>query len=297
MLDRVDAGLDGRPCGRDPWACAAGGLRSRWASSTRASISAWVTWGESTIGQADSTPPEAMSLITSAPYLTAKRTASRKLSGPDAIPLLRPVSFPKRWRESRGVRVPAASAEGVGRDEHARAGDGARGDPVPQAHVHVVGGAEVADRREAREERLPREFGRADCLLGGGALEVEDFVPEIVGSQIHREVHVAVDEAGEQRRVPEVDDRRARGDGDPSADRLDLRAFDDDHGVRRDGVAAGVKEPLRLQDRDGCGWRLGGGERTGEQAEGDGDEGRERARHGILLRVRRGMLRGFLRSA
>ena len=78
-----------------PWAWAAVFFRSRWASSTMASISAWVSCGVSTSSVRERTPPVAHTLITSAPYLTSKRTASRKASAPLAMPSATPGSLPK----------------------------------------------------------------------------------------------------------------------------------------------------------------------------------------------------------
>jgi hypothetical protein len=150
-------------------------------------------------------------------------------------------------RKAVRVGVAAARPERVGRDEHARPGHRAGGDRVPEAHVDEVVGAEVADGREAGEERAPRKHGRPDRLLGRRAPEVGDGIAEIVGPHLERDVRVAIDEAREQRRVPEVDDGGAGRDGQGAADGLDLRAFDEDHRVGDDGVSMPVEEALRFQ--------------------------------------------------
>ena len=77
-----------------PWACAAVFFRSRCASSTSASISSWVSCGVSTSSDRDSTPPVAHTLMTSAPYFTWKRTASRNPAPPAAMPSAMPGSLP-----------------------------------------------------------------------------------------------------------------------------------------------------------------------------------------------------------
>ncbi len=83
--------------------------------------------------------------MTSAPYLTWKRTASRKLAAPAAMPVgdagLRAEAL---VGEAGVVAVAAARAEGVHRDQHARAGDDAGVDGVAQADVDVVARADVA---------------------------------------------------------------------------------------------------------------------------------------------------------
>ena len=60
-----------------PWQWAAAFLRHRCASSTMAAVSSAVSCGTSTGSLSESTPPDTANLITSAPYLSCQRTASR----------------------------------------------------------------------------------------------------------------------------------------------------------------------------------------------------------------------------
>ena len=67
------------------WACAPTGVSSMVAVSTIAfSSSKEYAWSY-TESPCESTPPEAVTLMTSAPYLTWKRTARRSSSTPSAI--------------------------------------------------------------------------------------------------------------------------------------------------------------------------------------------------------------------
>src|SRR3546814_3693882 len=63
-----------------PCACAATLRPQRCASSTIASISAWLYCGAPTESSSDNTPAVAPNLITVAPYLTCSRTFSRTAS-------------------------------------------------------------------------------------------------------------------------------------------------------------------------------------------------------------------------
>ena len=89
---------------------------------------------------------------------------------------------------------------------------------------------------------------------------------------------MGVDEAGQERRVAEVDHRRApRGHRQPRPHGLDLAPLDDHHPVAPRAIAAAVEQPRGLEDGDGGrrgGRRLLGSGRggEGEQAE-DGRQG------------------------
>ncbi len=95
-LRKVPCSMESTPAwmaifaGRSPWQCAAALRPQACASCTMASISACVSCGLSTGSASESTPPEAMNLITEAPYLICQRTAARHSSAPLQMPCSTP---------------------------------------------------------------------------------------------------------------------------------------------------------------------------------------------------------------
>ena len=98
MLDRVDAGQDRVPRGLVAMAVGGDLLPQAMGLVDKADISSGVSCGVSTSSASESTPPEAQNLITSAPYLTWNRTASRNPAGPWAMPSAGPSSRSRSWR-------------------------------------------------------------------------------------------------------------------------------------------------------------------------------------------------------
>ena len=89
------------------------------------------------------------------------------------------------------------------------------------------------------------------------------------------EVHVAVDEAGEERAVAQVDDRRALGDLRPN--RYDLPVLDDDDLVFLGWRAGAVDEETRLHGDDF------GAHRSESCDQRDGGSDHTAGIHGVLL--------------
>ena len=266
-----------------PWAWAATFLRRRCASSTMASISAWLSCGVSTSSASDSTPPVAHTLMTSAPYLTwyARRrgTGRRRLAMPSPMP----GSLPKEpVGEAGAVAVAAARAEGVDGDQHARAGDDAVGDGVAQPDVDVVARAHVAHGGEAGDQRPARVLGGADGVSGmvrrrssisSWCQSSADSPVRCVWASMSPGSRVASPRSMTPRRREWRRARRAP----------DLPVLDDHHGVAHHGVGAPVEHPLRLQHGDG-----GTDPRVslGVPGPGQRDEGEGEGEHGGAAHAR-----------
>ena len=177
--------------------------------------------------------------------LEAHRRAALLGAVADAVdrPLLRHAS----GRERRPVPVAAGRSEGVHRGEHARTGDQPLVDRVAQADVDVVVGAEVAHGGEAGLERLFRVGRGVERLLGREAQHVVDEVLRPARAELHGEMDMGVHQAGEQRRVSEIDHRGARRHGEAGTRGDDLAALDDHHTVRLAGLARAVEDMRRLE--------------------------------------------------
>ncbi len=123
-----------------PCACAAVFLRRACASSTIASSSACVNCGVSTSSVGESTPPDAHTLIMSAPYLWSSLTAYRAWSAPLITPSNGPDSCPNNPCSEAIFKIAMTSrgAQRVHCDEHARPGNDSICNGVAQAYVDVI---------------------------------------------------------------------------------------------------------------------------------------------------------------
>ena len=187
-----------------------------------------------------------------------------------------------------------AAGDGEGRPggDDARAGDEPGVDVLAEIDGEKGGGADVAHGGEAG---LERGAGVADAEDGVVTVGVVEVVNGIVAIGAAGEMGVAVDEAGKDEVVGEIDDGGTGGDGEGGVfDRADAVAFEDKRDVLT--VVAGVAV------EEVAGFDVGEGGRGGERAErGGGDQEREgseeRTRHGApcwILRSRRDQTAGFM---
>ena len=102
----------------------------------------------------------------------------------------------------------AGGADAVRRRQHARTDGDAGIDGVAQADVHEVHGPDVAHRGEARLERAPCIQGTVERLLGRETHDAVVHEVVVILFELEREVRVRIDKARQQRRIPEIDDRR-----------------------------------------------------------------------------------------
>ncbi len=146
------------------------------------------------------------------------------------------------------VAVAAGRADGAHGDEHPRPLDLAAARGVAQPHVDEGAGAEVAHRREADHQSLAHVDRGVERLLGDRLLEAVKLVLLPVVARLARQVRVRVHEAGQQRRVAEVDHLRARRRLPARARILNPPAHDDDDAGRHHAVAPAVEHPRGLDD-------------------------------------------------
>ena len=167
------------------------------------------------------------------------------------------------------IAVPAGDADGVtGRDDPGPF-DVAAVDRMHQGNVGEVVGADIAHRGEARLDRALRILDAIERFVSRRQAHRKEVEP---GSDLFGEVGMHVDEAGEERRVAEVD---AGGAGRGGTADLD------------DGVAADYDEPVGnyparthiehaggvdRSERRGLAPGRGGGEHGKRRGEGDGSE-------------------------
>jgi hypothetical protein len=145
--------------------------------------------------------------------------------------------------------MPARDAERRARGEDTRTDHVARVDRVTQRNVGVVLRADVADRRDAGQQRLAREVGAHQGASGNRDAVV------VIGRRggVGRDVRVRVDQTGQHGPGREVEhlgpgrDRCRCG----RADRRDPSTFHDDDLVVPYASRGDVHEPARLDDRDG----------------------------------------------
>ena len=131
-----------------------------------------------------------------------------------------------------GVFVAAKNVDGVAADAQARAGDESLIDGV--AHGGVGGarafGAHVALGGEAGHQIVASGERRHDGALRDGFLDGL----QIFGAGMQEQVHVGVDQAGQQSGVAEIDDLRAGRMRDRRADGGDAVALDQNFAGRGD---------------------------------------------------------------
>jgi hypothetical protein len=124
-----------------------------------------------------------------------------------------------------------------------------RGDRVAQADVDRVARAEVSHRGEPGLERRAREPARLEHPLGGLLLERRQLVGGPVQRGLERQVRVRVDQARQQRRVPELDHARIGRNRHAIAGGEDLAGLDD-HDPRPDhAIRLAVVQARRLEGR------------------------------------------------
>ena len=177
----------------------------------------------------------------------------------------------------------AGRADSVDGDQHPRPHGDAGVDGVPQPHVHVIPGADVAHRGEAGIQSSLGVAGGVQRLLRrkAEAVVVESLV--VVVLELEGEVDVGIDEARQEGRVAEIDHPRTRRHRDAVAGRGDRAALDHHDAVVDQPAGDTVEQVGRLQDDrrlrlPELAGRLGGerdGDEREQRAEGDG-EGRSR---------------------
>ena len=185
---------------------------------------------------------------------------------PVGDPLGRPELLDQRsWRSPVSSACPPRAPSAWTADQHPRAGDQPAGDRIPQPHVEHVAAPHVAHRGEPGLEHLPRVHRGLDRLLGQLAAEVVDELLLPVVGRLARQVGVRVDEAGRERRVAQVDDLGAGGDGQVGPDGQDLRPLDQDDpvGLERIHLGLAVEQPRGLDGDDRRRLRLLGQGRGG----------------------------------
>ena len=148
-------------------------------------------------------------------------------------------------RERALIAMAAGRADGVPGCDHARPDDHAFVDRVAQADVLPIAGADVAHGRESRFERPLRIQRRGVRLLDRKTqhLIVESLV--VVLLELAIQMRVCVDEAWQQRRVAEIDDRRVCRHR--TADRRDLVAVDHERAALRELARLAVEQIRRFQ--------------------------------------------------
>ena len=229
------------------------------ASSTTAFISSRVICCAPGSVLRENTPPVAQILMTCAPYLRSRAHAAPAVLvgvGVEGILLLH------RRREIGGVAMAAGRAEAVGRADDARTLDLAFLDRLAQADVVPGIGADVPHRGEAGLQRLHRVRHREH--RPEAIVELEAGVAAV--RRIAIEVHVHVDEAGQQGHAGQIEaPRRGRDLNLGSRSRRGDAAIADDHDRLLDDFARrDVDQPIGA-DRDDLGIHGGGPGEGGQQ--------------------------------
>ena len=151
------------------------------------------------------------------------------------------------------VAVAAGDADRVPGVLHARALHESIIDRFAQRHVVEVRRADVADRRESGHQRL---LGVGDAEDRAERIKVAHgrVVAGRIAERAADDVRVRVDEAGQQRRVAELDRSRAGGnrDGALPSDGDDL-VVGHDHDAVLDRRGAGAVDDARGVEDDGAG--------------------------------------------
>ena len=104
---------------------------------------------------------------------------------------------------------------------------------------------------EPRLEGLQGVRGAEQRELRGAVGEV-GVLPVAIADRAAREVHVGVDQSGEDGERREIDDGGATRDRDVRARCGDPLALDEDHGVLHGRAAGAVNQRAGLDGRDGC---------------------------------------------
>ena len=158
-------------------------------------------------------------------------------------------------------RISAGGGDGTGRREDPRPRDVAAIHRLLDADVAVARalGLHVSDGGEAL---LERAAGRDRGASGAKRDPVEEKLAVVAALArlltLQEEMGMRVDEAGQERRIAEVDDLGPLGSAPARAHRGDAVSLDDDEGRRGDLVGAGVEEARGLDD-DGRGCRCESG--------------------------------------
>src|SRR5882724_4071439 len=164
----------------EPWAWAAVRRPAFLASSMAARISSSVSWGDPGSTPGVITPPVAMSLITSAPALSCSRTALRTSSGPSA--------------SRHAHRAPRA--------EDARPREQSLGDCATHRELGIVAATQVA---HGGHPGLHRLLGPPQGLEGGQRVGLVLHGADGIRLGAEAEVHVTVDETGQERATGKID--------------------------------------------------------------------------------------------
>ncbi len=167
-----------------------------------------------------------------------------------------------RGVEVVGVFMAAENVDGVGADAHARTGNDAGVDGIADRRAGGAGafGAHVALRGEAGHE------------VGFGGLLGEDGAPwdglldglQVLRAGMQEQMHVRVDETGEQRGVAEVDDVRALRMIDGCAHGLDALALDENLAGLKDVAGVHLEKTRGVEHDGGVGRGLRHAERREE---------------------------------
>ena len=102
-----------------------------------------------------------------------------------------------------------------------------------------------------------------DGLFAGGAVEHLETGGVVIEIEIHGEVGVRIDEAGEEGGIAEIDDFGAGGDA--AADGLNVAVGDDDEARGDDLVALAVEHAGGFDGGDGLGGKGEGREEEDEE--------------------------------
>ena len=155
------------------------------------------------------TPPVVANLITSTPRATCRRTARRQSSAPSQGCRGRRGRHADR-RGSRGSASMWPAVVEIGRAgiDDARPRHLAGGDRIAQRERDAVGVAEIAHGGEAGGQRLARVDGGFVGLVGDALVTPSSCPSTPALSEV--QVHVAVDQAGQDVAVAQVDDGGVR---------------------------------------------------------------------------------------
>ena len=167
-----------------------------------------------------------------------------------------------------GVFVAAENVDGVAADAQARAGNQAVIDGVAHGGVGRARafGAHVALGGEAGHQIVAGGERGEDGALRDGFLDGL----QVFGAGMQEQMHVGVDQAGQQRGVAEIDDLRAGGMRDGRADGGDAIALDQDFAGRRDVAGFDVEQARGMQDDGARGLRGRENRRRSEEREDGG---------------------------
>ena len=142
------------------------------------------------------------------------------------------------------IGVPAGRADRLARAEDARARHHAAVDRVAQGDRGIFAVAEIAHGGEAGLERAPGVDGAGDGVVGRVHAELV-----AVGrlAELHGQVGVAIDQAGQAGHAGMIDDAHVGGRDVAGLDRLDAFVDDDDRGRAEQFAGIGVEDMVAVQ--------------------------------------------------